>query len=117
MLIPFLKTFHRTIRLGLRSEVSTCVRRSVSTDAVAGVTFMKAPQVLFVAGSCRGGVRGVAIAGNQRHPSRSCSRRAGPAFVAPCAVRSELSVVAVTYVAHSRSDKGQCSQVCEGAQA
>ena len=53
MLMPFLETFHRTVRLSLRSEVPTCVRRPVSTDATAGVTFMKAPQVLTVAGSCR----------------------------------------------------------------
>jgi hypothetical protein len=46
MLMSFLETIHRTVRLSLRSEVPTCVRRSVSTDAAAGVTFTKAPQVL-----------------------------------------------------------------------
>jgi hypothetical protein len=51
MLMPFLETFHRTVRLSLRSEVPTWVRRSVSTDAAAGVTLMKATQVLSFASS------------------------------------------------------------------
>jgi hypothetical protein len=64
MLMPFLETFHRTVRLSLRSEVPTFVRRIGVDGAAAGVTLTKTPQVLPSPAAAGGGARGVAIAGS-----------------------------------------------------